>query len=109
MSLNVQEHTYLKEEKKESPNKNAVNDVDKVAKKVGKVTITEPKKEGAEGEKPRKPTLRKKSMKKKKMSDEEIMANLRKLVSSADPKTIYDIKKRVGSGYVLWPYIMNSM
>jgi len=93
-----EESTYLKEAK-ESPNKKLANDVEKVTKKTGKVTISEPKKEGAEGDKqPRKPTLRKKSMKKKKMSDEEIMANLRKLVSPLDPKTIYDIKKRVGSG-----------
>lgn len=65
-----------------------------VSKKFEKLKVDEKKKEDGE----RKPTMRKKSMKKVKMTDDQIMSSLRRLVNSEDPNKIYTIKKRVGAG-----------
>jgi len=46
----------------------------------------------------KKPTMRKKSMKRRKMTDEEIMTSLKRLVTNGDPESKYDIKKKVGAG-----------
>lgn len=52
------------------------------------------KKKDGEG----RPTMRKRSVRKKKLTDEEIMAALRKVTSGGDCKSKYKINKRVGSG-----------
>jgi hypothetical protein len=44
------------------------------------------------------PTMRKKSVKKKKMTDDEIMQALREVTSKGDPRKKYINQKRVGSG-----------
>lgn len=75
----------------------AGDDAEKITSKVGKVSIdTSAKKDDG----PAKSTfpLRKKSFKRKKMSDEEIMTALRAVVDDGDPKQLYKIQKRVGSG-----------
>jgi len=68
---------------------------DEVTTKLNKVKIDPgAKKKDGEG----RPTMRKKSVRKKKLTDEEIMAALRKVTTQGDVKSKYKIQKRVGSG-----------
>jgi hypothetical protein len=68
---------------------------DEVVTKLNKVQIDpEAKKKDGGG----RPTMRKKSVRKKKLTDEEIMAALKKVTSPGDVKSKYKIQKKVGSG-----------
>lgn len=75
--------------KKKSPDKS----VKDATAKMNNVQIDDKKTDGE-----RKPTMRKKSMKKAKLTDDEIMAALRRIVSAENPQKKYAIQKRVGAG-----------
>jgi len=79
---------------------NSKEDTEKVVQKVAKVCIdgSAKKEDGPPVSSKSNFPLRKKSFKRKKMSDEEIMTALRALVCDDDPKQLYKIQKRVGSG-----------
>lgn len=73
------------------------NGVNEIVEKTSKVKMDDGAKK-TDGGIVKKPTMRKKSMKRKKMTDDEIMAALKKLVSPNDPTKKYNTNKRVGAG-----------
>ncbi|KAK2152307.1 hypothetical protein LSH36_332g02032 [Paralvinella palmiformis] len=81
---------------KESSDNDKENGV--LVKKVAAVQISDSAKKTEAGESAKNPTMRKKSMKRKKMTDQEIMDALQKLVSTGDPVSKYEVKKKVGTG-----------
>lgn len=65
--------------------------------KMDKLQLNDKQKDGANTD-TSKPTMRKTSIKRKNMTDEEIMRKLKTLVSNEDPKKKYKMKQKVGAG-----------
>lgn len=82
----------------EIPAAEAKPDTEEVTQKVAKVTIDNDAKKEDGGHAKQESIKRKRSVKKKKMTDEEIMAALKQLVSGGDPQKRYKVQQRVGSG-----------
>lgn len=81
-------------------NKKTEEQITNVTEKTENLRLNDKEKKGPKNDKSEaaKPTMRKQSLKRKKMTDDEIMQRLKTLVSHDDPKKKYKMKQKVGAG-----------